>query len=494
MSSDEFSSTEQPNGSDAPRVASPGAGLQPGYRLEEYIIEKEIGAGGFGKTYLARDMNLDKKVAIKEYFPLEYACRNFDESVSPSSNSAGMLETDQWGLDSFIKEAQNLAKCEHPNIIRVIRYIKDNGTAYLITEFADGPDLEKVLQKRGKLSAEDVFQILKPLSEGLQKVHNAGILHRDIKPANIILRSDGTPVLIDFGAARQAIGSRSKDLSVILTKGYAPYEQYFQSGNQGPWTDIYALGATAYHCLMGDLPQEGAERITADRTPLLAEVFPNDPNLPFLTALDWSLRPANEDRPQNLSEWQGAMKVSETGSDFRGSAPTIIHHDPNPTLLGRGPYQPPAPKPIDRKPLPIAYIAGGVGVLAAIAIVVFALQLSSDKDTSVVVNGPNTIKTDPAPVSASALTVTPTPAPAPAPAPGPSPTQIAKDNSDFTKAKLINSTEAYTLYLELHPKGVNAREAIRLQALDRKRRRTTSRQSLPDNQTPSRDTSRSRMR
>ena len=217
--------------------------LPPGYELDEYVVEKEIGAGGFGVTYKAYDKQLDRYVAIKEYFPFNLATRDHTMHVAPKTRVAQDVDEYTWGLSRFIQEARTLALFEHPSIIRVIRYIERNSTAYIIMDFADGRDVSEVLQKDGLLTVEELKAIVLPIAEGLASVHSADMLHRDIKPGNIRVRDNGTAVLIDFGAARQAIGVRSQSISTILTPGYAPIEQYSTRGNQGPWTDLYALAA-----------------------------------------------------------------------------------------------------------------------------------------------------------------------------------------------------------------------------------------------------------
>jgi|GEM_PF-1041681 len=282
--------------------------LPAGYALDEYSIEKEIGSGGFGVTYRARDKHLDRVVAIKEYFPFNLASRASSFQVSPKTRIAKDVEEYQWGLDRFIDEARVLAHFEHPNIIRVIRYIEKNSTAYIIMDYAQGRDLATVLQSENPLSVERVKDIVLPIAEGLINVHSAQMLHRDIKPGNIRIKDNGTPVLIDFGAARQAIGARSKSISTILTPGYAPIEQYSSRGNQGPWTDIYALAAVAYVCLTHESLShfEATERIRGDRLPKLVDRIPNSDHA-FLAALDWALQPDEQQRPQSVSAWLQAM-------------------------------------------------------------------------------------------------------------------------------------------------------------------------------------------
>ena len=250
-----------------------GEALGPGDRIEEFEVVRELGAGGFGITYLARDLQLDRGVAVKEYLPQEWGTRRFDGTIGPRSSS---VEADfQWGLKRFLDEARILARLNHPQVVRVYRVIEANGTAYLVMEYIEG----------------------RSLAAGLAEVHRADLLHRDIKPANVMLREgDGSPVLIDFGAARQQMGQHSRSMTAVLTPGYAPIEQYSSRGRQGPWTDIYALGAVAYAALGGRPPEESIERIREDRMPPVREVAPDVSGV-LAAAVDAALAVNETDRP-----------------------------------------------------------------------------------------------------------------------------------------------------------------------------------------------------
>ena len=179
-----------------------GEGLAPGTRIEEFRIERELGAGGFGITYLARDLTLDRRVAIKEYLPRDWGTRRMDGVIGPRSTASAADYA--WGLERFLDEARVLARLDHPNIVRVHRVIEGGGTAYIVMEYVEGRSLAEELREAGALPERRVRGLLGALGQGLEAVHRAGLLHRDIKPANVMLRvSDGAPVLIDFGAARQ---------------------------------------------------------------------------------------------------------------------------------------------------------------------------------------------------------------------------------------------------------------------------------------------------
>ena len=200
--------------------------LQPGYEVLWYRIERILGQGGFGITYLAYDTNLDQHVAIKEYLPIELAVREGDDSVHPVSENHD--DNYRWGLERFISEARTLAKFNHPNIVRVLSVFEQNNTAYMPMRYEEGKSLQERLPRRGTLEEDQLMKILLPVLGGLRLVHGAGFIHRDIKPANIFIRDDGSPVLLDFGSARQALGHETKTLTSLVSPGYAPFEQYLE--------------------------------------------------------------------------------------------------------------------------------------------------------------------------------------------------------------------------------------------------------------------------
>ncbi|MEM7080549.1 MAG: protein kinase [Pseudomonadota bacterium] len=289
--------------------------LPSGYTIGKFEIEKEIGAGGFGITYKAFDTVLRRHVAIKEYFPFNLAARGHEFTVAPKTQVAGDVEEYEWGLARFLEEAQALAMFNHPNIIHVIDSIEHNDTAYIIMEFADGPDLSAVLKEKS-LTETETEHLITAVASGLVAVHESALLHRDIKPGNIIVRADGSPVLIDFGAARQAIGVKSQSLSTILTPGYAPIEQYSSRGDQGAWTDIYSLAAVGYVCLTRQKMSnyEATDRIRGDDLPKLAELADLSGS-DFLRALDWGMAPEERDRPQSVTQWLAHFKRPLLGAE-----------------------------------------------------------------------------------------------------------------------------------------------------------------------------------
>ena len=225
--------------------------LPPGTRFEEYRLDTVLGAGGFGITYRAYDAHLDKFVAIKEYLPGEFAARTEASTVVPKSNTDA--EDYHWGLTRFLDEARTLARFDHTHLNRVYRFFESNGTAYMVLEYIRGETLADRLSREPYLEEAALQRMLDEVLSGLAVMHEAGYVHRDIKPGNLMLREeDGSAVVLDFGAARQAVGQRSKPITSILTPGYAPIEQYDSKADDvGPWSDIYALGMVAYRCISG---------------------------------------------------------------------------------------------------------------------------------------------------------------------------------------------------------------------------------------------------
>ncbi len=241
--------------------------LAAGTNVNGYVVNKVIGQGGFGITYLAFDTQTNSEVALKEYLPSSVALRNDAGTVTPYSVSG---ESDfAQGKGSFLKEAQNLGRFKHESIVQVLGYFEANGTAYTVMEFVKGDTLAyriKQLKSEGKTMPEDeIMKWFGSVMDGLECVHGEQFLHRDIKPENIIINPDtGKGCLIDFGAARHDAGGKTKSLSVVLTPGFAPIEQYSSDGKgQGTWTDVYALGATVWCAMAGEAPKDAPGRSTA---------------------------------------------------------------------------------------------------------------------------------------------------------------------------------------------------------------------------------------
>lgn len=312
--------------------------LQPGYKLHWYEIKSVLGQGGFGITYLATDLNLHRDVAIKEYLPIELAVRENDSSVHPVSETQSHQYN--WGLERFITEARILAKFKHPNIVQVQAVFEENNTGYIVMQYEHGQSLHEKLAEKETMDESELLQIVLPVLDGLELVHDAGFIHRDLKPDNIFIQTDGNPILLDFGSARQAFGDRTKTLTSMVSPGYAPYEQYHsKSDEQGPWTDIYGLGATLYRAIAGVSPQSAIERSKAiletsrDIYVPAIELGKDRYSETFLAAIDHALQFRYKDRPQSVAEWRREFDVSANMSTFKLSvSPTERHTQPGTQL------------------------------------------------------------------------------------------------------------------------------------------------------------------
>ena len=346
---------------DAPQ---PLNALPQGHRLQEYELVRVLGFGGFGMTYLGFDHNLDKAVAIKEYLPSDIATRTGDNSVVPQSSQ--FQDDFEWGLDRFLDEARALARFDHRHIIKVHRFFEAHGTAYIVMEYAEGETLSAFLERKETLKEAELKAILYPLLDGLEVVHRADFLHRDIKPGNIIIRDeDNSPVLLDFGSARQAIGARSRSVTSIITPGYAPIEQYSSRGDQGPWTDIYALGGVCYRALTGEVPDDATDRMRNDPLIPAVERCVGQASAGFLSTIDWALVVDEGDRPQSVGAWRVALEKETPGNmDVDPSSTTSVTAPPSKVQDRKRDDAPPAHRPRKRK-----------GKLLAVVVWLFALLL-----------------------------------------------------------------------------------------------------------------------
>jgi len=346
--------------------------LKPGYKLHWYRIIQILGQGGFGITYHARDLNLDRDVAIKEYLPVEMSVREGDYSVHPLSEAHGQQYT--WGLDRFIVEARTLAKFDHPNIVRVYSVFEENNTGYMVMRYERGQSLQEKIDLEKTMGESDILKVIMPILNGLEMIHQAGFIHRDIKPDNIYLREDGSPVLIDFGSARQSLGEKTKTLTSLITPGYAPIEQYYsKSDEQGPWTDIYSLGATAYRAITGVGPMDALERsrtmleLQRDIFIYTNEICNGKFSEPFLKAIDHALKFRLKERPQSIKEWRHefGFHTDRLEQNQREEAERIV------TRLGTGP----SPMPEQKKPEPAVRVKKS-GPMRSATITLFLVLLA----------------------------------------------------------------------------------------------------------------------
>lgn len=283
--------------------------LTPGADLLWYTIQAVIGQGAFGITYLADDTNLNRQVAIKEYLPGQLATRDQTAQVEPLSTELEKTFAD--GLQGFITEARTLARFEHPNIVGVHNIFEANNTAYMVMQYEDGRTLAELVHLKGTITADELEVMLMPLLSGLEAIHQMGFVHRDIKPANVFIRNDGSPVLLDFGSARQSLDDLTQTLTNFVSHGYAPIEQYTgKSDTQGAWTDIYGLGATLYRAISGERPSNSIERGEAlaqdhpDTLATLAQVAPQGFPPAVLATIDQALQFRAQDRPNNIATWR----------------------------------------------------------------------------------------------------------------------------------------------------------------------------------------------
>jgi hypothetical protein len=267
-----------------------------------YRIRRVVAAGGFGITYEAEDTSLGTTVAIKEYYPVDFGDRISTLGVRPKSERhKPTFEKGRW---SFLQEARTLARFEHASIVRVTRVFEANATAYMVMRFEQGQSFEAWLRELGRPPSQaELDSVLTPLLDALELLHAASFLHRDIAPDNIIIRPDGTPVLLDFGAARRAVAELSRSLTGIVKPGYSPHEQYAADGRlQGPWSDLYALGGTLYRAVTGRPPDEATLRVDEDAMVPASRAAKDGYRPEFLGAIDACLKVKQSERPQSVAD------------------------------------------------------------------------------------------------------------------------------------------------------------------------------------------------
>ena len=326
--------------------------LEIGYKLEEYVIVDVLGSGGFGITYHAIDPTLQRHVAIKEYFPGQFAQRQGGHAIAARADEES-AELFKWGLDRFLAEARTLAQFEHPNIVKVTRYIQANGSAYLVMKFEEGRDLEAWLQEKKTPPTEaELSAIILPILDGLQAVHAQGLIHRDVKPANIMIRADSTPVLIDFGSARPSGRSNNTSLTAVISPGYSPPEQYGgDPAAQGPWTDIYALAGVMYRMLTGKGPADALNRVSGTQMPAAIDVGSGRATTEMLSAIDSGLAISTAARPQSVAAFRSQL-VGDVPAPSQNTPPPADDNDatmkrdaPSASAANVAPQMQPPPPP-----------------------------------------------------------------------------------------------------------------------------------------------------
>lgn len=274
-----------------------------------YILGRVLGQGGFGITYVAQDHKTGSLVAVKEYFPDTMAARTGGPSVSAYTGQRE--ENFLYGKECFLNEAKTLAEfIGNPNIVRVHSYFEENNTAYFVMDYVQGTSFQDYLKQHGRLSWQETKRILEPVIGALASVHSKGVIHRDVTPDNIYITNDGTVKLLDFGAARYSLGDKSRSLDVVLKHGYAPREQYSRHGRQGPYTDVYALGATFYYALTGRLPPDSIDRQDEDEFILPSSLGVKLP-AKAEDALCKALAVSAQDRFQSMSEFYLALNEGD---------------------------------------------------------------------------------------------------------------------------------------------------------------------------------------
>lgn len=279
--------------------------LPNGYQLEEYTVEHQLSLGGFSIVYLATDAE-GKQVAIKEYLPNSLALRGEGDIKPKISNDH--LGAFRYGMKCFFEEGRALAKLSHPNVIRVLNFFRANDTVYMVMEYERGRTLQEfIIKHQGHISERFMRGVFTRMLNGLREVHSHKLLHLDLKPSNIYLRTDNTPVLIDFGAARQTLLVDQPMLKPMYTPGFASPEHYGTRKDLGPWSDIYSIGASMYACLAGSAPQAADERLKKDLLAPAMVRWDGQYSDRLLEIIDWCLNVNHLYRPQSVFALQKAL-------------------------------------------------------------------------------------------------------------------------------------------------------------------------------------------
>lgn len=285
--------------------------LPTGFQLEQYRIERQLSLGGFSIVYLAYDED-DNPVAIKEYLPNSLALRS-EGDISPHI-SADNMPAFRYGMKCFFEEGRSLAKLMHPNVVRVLNFFRANGTVYMVMQFEHGRTLHQYIQKhKGEVRERFIRAVFTRMLNGLREVHSHKLLHLDIKPSNIYLRTDGTPVLLDFGAARQTLMTDQPYLKPMYTPGFASPEQYGDRESLGPWSDIYSVGASLYACVVGTAPPRADDRAKKDTLAPVSGTHSGRYSAQLLETIDWCLALDPLARPQSVYSLQKTLMRKQAG-------------------------------------------------------------------------------------------------------------------------------------------------------------------------------------
>lgn len=396
--------------------------LKPGTILNgKYLLGNVLGEGGFGITYVGFDLNLEIRVAIKEYFPNGLVARNTTNTDAITVYSGPQVEIFDQGKNKFINEAKALAKFDNSQgIVSVKDFFLENGTAYITMEFLEGQTLKEYLDaKGGSLPADQVIKMLLPLMKSLDEVHNAGVIHRDISPDNIMITGNNQVKLLDFGAARNMSPEGSKSLSIQLKPGYAPEEQYRTHGKQGPWTDVYALCATIYRAITGKPPIESLERSHQDTLPFPSQLGINiHPDKE--QALMIGLAVQAENRFQNMNDLYNALTLNYT-------EPISIPRPTEDTTTPPWVYNPQPQKKSKVSPAVIfAAILGALSITFAVSVLFIVLSGSAAENN------------DPLPSSTAIATAAPKPVFSKVEA-------SSTRNTDYTSGAAVNYFASYAV-------------------------------------------------
>lgn len=311
------------NHTDGKMASQPNQALPSGYLLLNYRIEKQISAGGFSLVYLAHDEN-NAPVAIKEYLPSALALREQGSLVQ--ATSADNLNIFRYGMKCFFEEGLALAKISHPNVVRVTNFFRANETVYMVMHYERGRTLQDyILHRKKEIKENFIRRIFAELLGGLREVHAHKILHLDIKPSNIYIRLDGSPLLLDFGAARQTLTQEKTSLTPMYTPGFAAPEQYGHDRSKlGPWTDIYGVGASMFACLSGFAPQAANQRMEEDKQEAAKKTWAGHHSDHLLELIDWCLQLDPLERPQSVFALQKALLENASEPDVR-KKPSLLN-------------------------------------------------------------------------------------------------------------------------------------------------------------------------